>query len=1101
MAFKTSFLITGDSATAKAAVDSLTDSVNKLGATAKDTAAPAAQMDAAIEAVGQSANDAAGSVNDLGGTIEDIAATAASAAGSADTLDAAIGGVGDSARRAAGDGGALGNILSDVGGAIKDTVAKALGLDNALDNMGSSTKESSELAGALEDQLGGLAKGALESSAAQGALSKAATVASTAVKGLGVSAATTEAVLTGGLSLALTAAIGFMSGFVAEAVSGTTALGEEEKAAASLTEQIDALNKALEREAQTQYTSRVETLRNAESKRTLAVETIKARKALLETAAAEAEQRRESVKITARGDVIDPGFVAAASEVERLKAEVKNAEAALAAANKAVASSRQYFVDRGVEAATDPRARANLTFDQGLDRLDRRRNQISESQYAKERAQLERDRAAALEAVSEAEKKASASGKSLAGTRSAASAADRAAAEATKKLQADLAGVVGRYDPARKAASDYADELERIARLEKENKISADQASDYKAQASAAYIGKVVDWGDVKDVAAQEQAAIDASAAIDKIVQSIGDETAAIGMLNPVQRELLNYRSQLLALSPEEREAAQARISGALAEKAAAQEVQRATEEARRAQEQLGNMAVDAFAAIVAGGQKASDVIGRLAETIAAAAIQATLFGTGPLAAMLGGATLPSTGGGNAGAQGVAADAIGKSVSKSLEGSLDKVFGSKGSFGKTLQNAGLGYAAGSLTGSKTGGALGGAIGGAVGKELLGSALGSLGQFAGPIGAIAGGLLGGAIGGLLKKTKTGSANITSVTDDATVSGNSSAFKQAAAGAAGSVQDGLSDIAEMLGGAIGAFNVTIGQRHGDWRVRSGTGSLKVAKGATEFDDDQAGAIAYAIQLAVSQGAVTGLSAAVEKALKSSTDLDDALEEALKVQEIETLMGGLGAELESQFKAFETQAKERVRIATQYGFDVVAIEKKNAEDRAALVEQMLEQQVGSLQKLVDEMTFGSMFAGSAVEQRDALLKEIEKAKADLDAGKDGAADTLASLLQQLNSVSEEAYGSTGQYAADRQLILDLANNEIARATAQINQAAASASGSTSTSTSDPALATTNAQLDENNDQNARVIALLEELIAQGQGVVANATGLNSAALAWNS
>ncbi|KAK0357769.1 hypothetical protein LTR94_038082, partial [Friedmanniomyces endolithicus] len=64
------------------------------------------------------------------------------------------------------------------------------------------------------------------------------------------------------------------------------------------------------------------------------------------------------------------------------------------------------------------------------------------------------------------------------------------------------------------------------------------------------------------------------------------------------------------------------------------------------------------------------------------------------------------------------------------------------------------------------------IGGAVGKELLGSALGSLGQFAGPIGAIAGGLLGGAIGGLLKKTKTGAANITSVDSDATLSGNSS-----------------------------------------------------------------------------------------------------------------------------------------------------------------------------------------------------------------------------------------------------------------------------------------------------------------------------------------
>lgn len=435
-----------------------------------------------------------------------------------------------------------------------------------------------------------------------------------------------------------------------------------------------------------------------------------------------------------------------------------------------------------------------------------------------------------------------------------------------------------------------------------------------------------------------------------------------------------------------------------------------------------------------------------------------------------------------------------------LKGDFNDVFSDV--FGKSgIFNKGLGETLGQLTaGAQTGAMAGNLVTGILGLKgsstggAIGGAIGT--AIAGPLGSVVGGTLGSVVGGLLKKTKTGSANITSVTDDATVSGNSSAFKQAASAAAGSVQDGLSQIAEMLGGAIGSFNVTIGQRHGDWRVRAGTGSLKVAKGATEFDDDQEGAIAYAIQLAVSQGAVTGLSAAVEKALKSSTDLNAALEEALKVQEIEILVGGLGAELESQFKAFEIQAKERVRIATQYGFDVVAIEKKNAEDRAALVEEMLEQQVGSLQRLVDEMTYGSLFEGSALEQRDAILKEIEQAKADLAAGKDGAADTLATLLQQLNSVSEEAYGSTGQYAADRTMILDLARNEIAQANAQILQAAASAGSSTS-ATSDPALATTNAQLDENNDQNAKVIALLETLVANGQAVSNAASGLDLAAL----
>ncbi|MFC3442545.1 hypothetical protein ACFOKF_15325 [Sphingobium rhizovicinum] len=1096
MALKTSLIITGDASVAKTEVDALTAAVNKLGTTAKDTAAPAAEAGAAIDKAGASARDAAADMGALDGAIGDVGSSASTTADRAASAAGAIGQIGTSARNAANDSGALDDVLGNIGGAITDAVGKAVGLDGALTDVGGSAKGASDLAGALEDQLGDLAKGALESSAAQGAISKASTAAAAAMGAFGVSAGAVEGILTGGLSLALPLVIGFLSGFAAEALDGASALGEEEDAAASLTEQIDALNKALERETQTQYTARVETLRNAEAKRTLAIETIKARKALLETAAVEAEQRRGNVKVTARGDMIDPGFAAAASEVERLKAQVKDAETALAAANKAVAGGRQYFVDRGIAAATDPRARIALTYDQSLDRLDRNRSQMGELAYSREKIALDKEKKAALDALTASEGKANASGQSLASTRSAASAADRAAAEAQKKLQADLEGVIGRYDPARKAASDYADELERIAKLEGAKKISADDAANYRAQASAAYLGKALPWGDIKDMAAQEQATIDASGAIDKIVQSIEDETAALATLDPVQRAMLGYRKELLALSPEERAEAEARIASAVREREATEAVRQATEDAQRAKEQLARSAIDAFTAIAVGGQKASDVIGRLAESIAAAAIEATLFGTGPMAAMLNGAVAPSTGGNSAGNQGAAADAIGKSVSKQLEGSLDKVFGTKGTFGTVLKNAGLGYAAGGLTGSKTGGAIGGAIGGAVGKELLGSALGSLGQFAGPIGAIAGGLLGGAIGGLLKKTKTGAANITSVDGDATLSGNSEKFKEAASGAASSVQDGLSQIADMLGGAIGAFDVTIGQRHGDWRVRSGSGSLKIAKGAKEFDDDQAGAIGYAIQLAVSQGAVTGLSAAVEKALKSSTDINEALEEALKVQEIQILVGGIGAELEQQFKSFEAQAKERLRIATEYGFDVVAIEKKNAEDRAALVERMLEEQVGSLQRLVDEMTYGSMFEGSAIEQRDAILEQIDKAKADLAAGKDGAADTLASLLQQFATVSDDAYGSTGQYAADRTLILDEARKAIADANARITAAAAS-----TTATSDPALATTNQALDENNDQNARLIALMETLVAQGRISGSAATQLSAAMLARTS
>lgn len=434
------------------------------------------------------------------------------------------------------------------------------------------------------------------------------------------------------------------------------------------------------------------------------------------------------------------------------------------------------------------------------------------------------------------------------------------------------------------------------------------------------------------------------------------------------------------------------------------------------------------------------------------------------------------------------------------------VFGEGGLFNASLAKTlgrlagygGLGGASGSLVtgllgiqGSGTGGMIGGALGGKLGEKFLSKGLEGiakgLGDFAGPLGSIAGGVLGSVVGGLLKKTKSGAANITSVDGDATLSGNSSAFKKAAGGAADSVQDGLSQIAETLGGAIGAFNVTIGQRHDDWRVRSGTGSLKIAKGAKEFDGDQAGAIAYAIQLAVSQGAVTGISAAIDKALRSSDDINEALTEALKVQEIEQMLGGLGSEMAKQFRAFEAQAKDRLRIATQYGFDVVKIEAKNAEDRAKLVDQILTDRVGSLQALLNDMKFGSLAEGSFMDQRTALLAQIATARADAEAGKDGAADKLASLTRTLVESSRDNLGTAGgEYAADRSTAIDAAEAVIKAENERIKAAQGEQ-------------VATNAKLDQANSLSAQQVDHLSNIESAIQALVARGANPAIADTAW--
>jgi len=400
-----------------------------------------------------------------------------------------------------------------------------------------------------------------------------------------------------------------------------------------------------------------------------------------------------------------------------------------------------------------------------------------------------------------------------------------------------------------------------------------------------------------------------------------------------------------------------------------------------------------------------------------------------------------------------AAKAIGKFAGKGLEGAAT------GQLVSGISNA-LGIKMNS-TGAQIGGAIGSFI------PIPGGQI---------IGSIAGGLLGN----LFEKPKYGTAFITNATDKVSAGGRGESAISAASGLAASVQGGLKRIADALGGELGNFDVVVGQYNGKYRVRTtaagwdGKGGLDFKGNSAnylhDFGNDEAGALAFAIADAIKDGGVKGLSAAVQRALQSSPDIDAALAEATKVSNLETLLGGLPAELATQFKSFEREARDRLRIARQYGFDVVEVEKINARERLALTKQLEEQTVGSLKRLVDEMTHGSLFEGTAIDRRTELLKAIEVAKADVAAGTQGAADTLANLLEQLNGVSKDVYASTGGYVTDRASILDQARAAIAKANADIAAAQARAS--------DPALATTNKALDENNDQNARMIASLDDV-----------------------
>ncbi len=392
--------------------------------------------------------------------------------------------------------------------------------------------------------------------------------------------------------------------------------------------------------------------------------------------------------------------------------------------------------------------------------------------------------------------------------------------------------------------------------------------------------------------------------------------------------------------------------------------------------------------------------------------------------------------------------------------------------GKGLAGAFEGQAASSLAGlvgiktNSTGSALGGMIGGLTGIPGAGAVLG---------------LAGGLLGNLFTRPKSGSATITSVDGAASMRGNDK-VTEALSGTAKSVQAGIQKIADTLGADVGSFNVSIGKREDYYRV-DGSGSSRVdakhpGSGLLYNGKDESAAIEIAIRNAIGDGAVKGVSSAVAKALQSSSSLDKAVAEAVKVQNLERSLGGLTGQLKAVFETFDRTAADRVRIAKAYGLDLLQVEKLNATERVKLLEDTLKSRVGSLKDLLTSMTSGDLFEGSAVDRRQTLLKDIAAARADAEAGKDGAADKVAELYRQLLSTSKEAFGTGGdEYASDRKAAAETARALIGLETNRVNSAAGVQAAQTSAieagnALSEQMLKATDAQTD-----------LLQELVDQGR------------------
>lgn len=618
--------------------------------------------------------------------------------------------------------------------------------------------------------------------------------------------------------------------------------------------------------------------------------------------------------------------------------------------------------------------------------------------------------------------------------------ANNEAAKSTRALASDLSAIRGSFDPVQVAADNYAETLARIDRLEKAGAknggIDPDTAQRYRKAATEARL-------DAEDAAERKRRGV--------YLDSVSDDFRA-AFENPLEIAGPNIKELL-------------------------------TNAGEAGGEAFGRSGIDSAQAIaqIFGG-KIGGILGPVLGALSG--LQSGNFNSvgGPIGGLLTILTGKTSSGAGADpfSEGLhqAFRPIRDELAK-LPGMFGGLFGPQGNLTKALGKVG-GYAAiGSATGQLPG--LFGAKTSSLGGSLGGVAGGVLGGIGGPLGAALGASIGGVfgsiVGGLFKKTPTGSVVINSATGKATTAGK---LGGELAGGAGSVQQAVQQIAEQLGGTLGGFNVAIGKRGDEFRVSASgsagnttakrTGSDIVYKGK-----DEAAATAAAIQNALADGAVKGLSGAVQRALSSSSDINAALKEAGKVGEVEDLLRGTAGALERQFRDLERQDKDRLRIAIQYGFDVSKIEETSARDRLKLVEDTLKSSIGSLRTLLDDLNFGDLFEGSATDKRQQLLVRIAKAEGDAKGGVEGAADQVATLRRELVASSRDAFGTAGpEYAADRESTRTAAETIIAQENVRVKAA------------QDAQLAT-NAKLDEGNaltnetnDMLAQQTAILRSIAA---------------------
>lgn len=350
-------------------------------------------------------------------------------------------------------------------------------------------------------------------------------------------------------------------------------------------------------------------------------------------------------------------------------------------------------------------------------------------------------------------------------------------------------------------------------------------------------------------------------------------------------------------------------------------------------------------------------------------------------------------------------------LKEAFAGSLEKVLGKDASkIGGALGKAFAGAEIGGMTSDLLEG-LG------VQNSKLGSQIGgAIGSAFGPIGSLIGSVIGGLGVEALKPAKRGSATIGGSGGNLIISstrGNSQSRIKQSTQTADEAITTLERIAQALGGTIDASRgaVSIGVRDKNFRVdTSGRGITKTKKGAVDFGDDSAAAIRFATLDLIQDGVVQGIRASTQRILQSGKDLESAIQKAVdfqsvfdRLQERVDPVGAAITRVEKEFTRLRQIFGEAAASAEEYA----DLEKLYQLERQDAIKEANERVLGSMKALLDDLRFGDN--GRSLRDRLAAAQaRFDPLAARVQAGDITAYDDFAEAARALLDIQRQFSGS---------------------------------------------------------------------------------------------